>query len=148
MFLDTGNKIESLDFHGMNNYLVPLSSVARPASDNTLSSDFLATLTIGDQIEKHFYARIAIKEYTGSTFNATIDVIPEDQYTVLRTEVYHDILTCSITPSPSYEISLFTTLEVEDMPVGTEIDLTQSIRAYDFSATIDVPDSHEVIIDT
>ena len=145
--ISASDKIESLDFHGMSNFLIPLTTMARANVNNSINSDIFARMVIGEEYSKHFYAKIGIKEYLNKDFGVTLEVVPDAEYVEFKTDVYYDIITCSIIPAPDYEISMFTTIEVEVLPAGTTVDLNDYIRAYDFSATIDIPDSHEVIIE-
>jgi hypothetical protein len=142
--ISADNHYESIDFHGMNNYLIPLNAMAK--IDKNINSDIFTRLITGEEFQKYFYARIKVKDFYNIFFPATVNVKMQEEYVPLVTYIGEDLFTCTIIPSPPYEINFYTKLEVEDMPKGTVVNLDDYIRAFDFPVTIDVPDSGEVTI--
>lgn len=129
-------KIESIDFHGMSNFVIPLNSVVK--SDKQASLELPTRLVTGYPYEDGFDARVSVMGWYQSGFGASIEVAQGFDYLDARNETYVDAFTASITVQCEMEHWFRASIEVPKEPEGIVVDLDRFNSTYGFFSRVEV----------
>lgn len=134
-------KIESIDFHGISNFLIPLDNVVK--SDKIATIELPVHMVTGYEHSKEFDSSITIKESFKIEVPARIDVPAGFTYIYARNEMYIDAFTARISVRRDYEHWFNARIEIEDEPHGIEVDLDRFNSTYGFFSRVEVQANEE-----
>lgn len=139
--LPANTKIESIDFHGMSNFVIPLESLVK--SDKQVSLDLPVHMVTGYEHQEDFDARVTIKEPYRVAFKASLEVAQGFDYVDARNRASVDIFTARIIVQCEKEHWFKATIEVPGDPEGIWVDLDRFNSTYGFFSRVEVQANEE-----
>jgi hypothetical protein len=139
--LAANSNVESIDFHGMSNFVIPLENVVK--SDKTATVEIPACMITGYEYSNWLNARITIKDHSKMEIPSKIEIVQGFDYIDARNETYLDAFTASVIVQCDHEHWFRVTIEIEDVPNGIEVDLDHFNSKYGFFSRVEVQTNEE-----
>ena len=139
--LAANTKIESIDFHNIKNFLIPLKSVV--TSDKKASLMIPCKLTIGEEFAQDFLAGIVVKQDKELTIPSRIEVVQGFKYVEARNGFKVDAFPCTIVVQREHQSFFTARIEIPEEPQGIEVDLDHFNIHYGFFSRIEVQNGEE-----
>lgn len=140
--LSADDKIESIDFHNMSNFLIPLQNVVK--SDKRATLTIPAHMVTGNEFNYEIDSTLTIKDGIDLEFLATIEIPQGFDYIESKNPFGMDIFTSTIKVICKQEKWFSATIKVIEEPKGIEVDLDHFNMNYDFFSRVEVLANEEV----